>query len=192
MSLTDWLSRIADATGTKRSRLEDPRVLEDAVAELWLSGAAWVHEASVSAPPTLATPQVDFCGVKWQRSLISEVEYCDWGGDLPHSRTPTNTPAIGVPLGVARELAHSNGGRLPTIAEWESAVIGAAPGNHGLRWGGPTAAGVFPAAKSGLLDGWGNAWEWTEEGLAVGGSFASPPHPSPQQAPRLTSFRIVR
>lgn len=167
-------------------------MLEDAVAEMWLNGTALTDDPSVSAPPSLARPEVNFGGVTWRRSLISEVEYCELGGSLPHTRSPTHTPAIGVPLSVAREIARSQGGRLPTMAEWESAVAGAAPGNHGLRWGGPTVSGAFPAARSGLLDGWGNAWEWTEEGLAVGGSFASPPHPSPVESPRLTSFRIVR
>ena len=194
MPLTDWLNRIAHATGTKVSRLEDPGVLEDAVAEIWLSGESLsdMDPAPSTAPPTLASPEVCFGGLTWKRCLVSEVELCAWGETLSRALPPAERPAIGVSLAMARSLANAQGGRLPRIEEWQAAVSGAAPGNHSLQWGGPTASGVFPAARSGILDGWGNAWEWTEEGLAVGGSFASPPHPAPATTPRLTGFRIVR
>lgn len=196
MALTDWLNRIAQATGVHVSHLQDPAVLEDAVAELWLSGEALpdaAPDAAPDAPPTLAKPRVRFAGLFWSRSLVSESELMTWGGTIDRCRSlqRSTAPAIGVPLELARELAHAQGGRLPRMAEWSAAVSGAAPGNHGLKWGGPTPAGVFPAARSGILDGWGNAWEWTEEGLAVGGSFASPSHPTPVKAARLTGFRIV-
>jgi len=167
-------------------------VLEDAVAELWLSGET-LPGAAPDAPPTLAMPKVRFAGLSWCRSLVSEAELIAWGGTLDRCRNlkHSTAPAIGVPLQLARELAHAQGGRLPRVDEWNAAVSGAAPGNHGMKWGGPTQAGVFPAARSGILDGWGNAWEWTEEGLAVGGSFASPSHPAPVKAARLIGFRIV-
>jgi len=194
--LTDWLSHITRATGIEASALEDPVVLEDAVADLWLSGALLngADLCALAAPPTLAEPCVRFCGLLWSRCLASWGDLTSWGADLPREPGGADpaAPAIGVPLSLAREIAHTQGGRLPRLAEWEAAVVASAPGNHGLKWGGPSAAGVFPAARSGILDGWGNAWEWTEEGVAVGGSFASPPHPAPVTSARLTSFRIVR
>ena len=196
MSLTDWLNRIARATGIEVSNLPDPDALEDMVAEYWLDGKTLSsdHEPPNTAPPTLAEPSVHFGGLVWSRSLVSVHQLKEWGADIPHPKAQHNesAPAIAIPLKLARELAHAQGGRLPKIAEWEAAVNGAAPGNHGLKWGGPTASGIFPAAQSGLLDGWGNAWEWTDEGLAVGGSFASPSHPAPVKHARLTGFRIVR
>ncbi len=196
MPLNDWLSRIARVTGCPRTRLEDPCVLEEAIADLWLGDVVFEEgfEEALPAPPTLALPQVSFAGLQWSRCLVDHKMLAGWGVPLPHQRanTPPDAPAIGVSLALARELAHAQGGRLPRVSEWEAAVADSAPGNHGMRWGGPSAPGTFPAARSGLLDGWGNAWEWTEEGVAVGGSFASPPHPAPQTAPRLTSFRIVR
>ena len=171
-------------------------MLEDAVAELWLSDSLLERgfDPLLPAPPTLAQPDVLFAGLRWDRCLVSQRKLEAWGAPLPYRRADSTTegPAIGVPLDLARELARSQGGRLPRVEEWEAAVVDAAPGNHGMRWGGPSEAGAFPAARSGILDGWGNAWEWTEDGVAVGGSFASPPHPSPREAPRLTSFRVVR
>jgi hypothetical protein len=191
-----WLSRIAHATSTPASRLEDPQLLEAAVAELWLSGAALDPELThaASAPPTLAEPEVVFGGARWMRGLVSWAQLQAWGA-APEGAPPgvgSATPAMGIGFEDARALAHAQGGRLPTEAEWRAAVQGAAPGNHGLRWGGPSASGVFPAARSGILDGWGNAWEWTAEGVCVGGSFASPAHPGPRPHARLTGFRIVR
>jgi len=147
-----------------------------------------------AAPPSLAQPEVVFGGVCWQRCLVRNRDLTAWGAPLEGIRPEASedSPALGISLDLARDLAHAQGGRLPRLAEWQAAVAGASPGNHGLQWGGPSEPGVFPAARSGILDGWGNAWEWTEEGLAVGGSFASPPHPAPTSTARLTSFRIVR
>lgn len=192
MSTNDWLSRIAQATGTEVSDLQDPRYLEDAVADLWLSSTPWQGAQPAAAPPTLAHAELVFAGLSWSRCLATEQDLSKWGGPQPAGRSPAHTPAIGISLGSARELAHAQGGRLPRLAEWEAAVSAAAPGNHSLKWGGPSVPGFFPAARSGLLDGWGNAWEWTEEGLAVGGSFASPPHPAPVRSARLIGFRVVR
>ncbi len=195
MSLTDWLSHISQVTGTALARLEDPAVLEEAIADLWLGGAPLdgALQPTVSAPPTLAQARVEFGGTHWSRHLVSNADLKMWGAQLATSRADADpdAPALGVPLQAARDIARAQGGRLPTLKEWHAAVADAAPGNHSLHWGGPSRPGAFPAARSGILDGWGNAWEWTEDGLAVGGSFASPAQPDPTPNARLTSFRIL-
>lgn len=57
------------------------------------------------------------------------------------------------------------GGRLPTIAEWASAVNWNKPGNT-LDTGNGR---IMPAKETDSQ--LGNVWEWTQEGAVVGGSY---------------------
>ena len=192
--MSDLVERIADLSGEPLEGLDDPIRLEDVVADLWRSGTTVA--SAPHAPPTLAHDTVEFSGSMWDRCLVDEVQIHRWGSWPSAGRPPAvpvlGVPAIGVDFEQASALAAAQGGRLPSFEEWQQATTGAAPGNHGMRVGVPTASGVFPAARSGILDGWGNAWEWTSNGLVVGGSFASPAHPMPRTSASLVGFRIIR
>ncbi len=187
------LNRIAELTGKTRDALADPIHLEEVVADLWLSGVELMSR--IEAPPTLVSPQVWIDGRCWKRSLVSSSDMAAWGHAPENGRTDAvarpDHPAIGVTFEQARAYASDHGGRLPRLAEWTASTARSAAGNHGLIWGVPSATGAFPAARSGLLDGWGNAWEWTAEGMVVGGSFASPPLPAPRDSAQLVGFRLI-
>jgi hypothetical protein len=187
------LPRIAELSGESVDALADPERLEQIVTALWMAGADLA--SPVPAPPSLVWGPVGFRGLSWARTMISEADMAAWGYTPSHGHaaaTPrSHHPAVGVSLATARAYASDHGGRLPSLSEWQAATIGSAAGNHGMKWGTVSASGAFPAARSGLLDGWGNAWEWTDDGCAVGGSFASPPCPAPRESARIVGFRIV-
>ena len=187
------LTRIAELTGKTTEALADPVYLEEVVADLWFSGVELAP--LIDAPPSVVSPQVWIGGQHWKRCLVTTSELNAWGHAPAHERSGTSPgpahPAIGVSLEQARAYAADHGGRLPNLAEWRAATLQSAAGNHGLFWGSPSATGAFPATRTGLLDGWGNAWEWTQEGVVVGGSFASPALPPPREGARLIGFRMI-
>jgi hypothetical protein len=187
------LSRIAELSGAKSLALQNPLVLEEVVAELWFSGVDLAQP--VLAPPTMVSATVWIHGRCWDRSLVTYADMSAWGHQPARGREAGTTlpsqPAAGVSLDQARALAADRGGRLPRLHEWAQAVADSAAGNHGMHWATPSASGAFPATGHGLLDGWGNLWEWTEEGQVVGGSFASPACPQPRPSARLVGFRVV-
>jgi formylglycine-generating enzyme required for sulfatase activity len=110
---------------------------------------------------------------------------CNWGANN-REQHPMNC----VSLADAQAYCHWRGGRLPTTIEWERAARGA--DKRIYPWGNNPAtcslaviddchsSGTLPvgsrpsgATPEGLLDMAGNVYEWTQEGEARGGGWAS-------------------
>lgn len=124
-----------------------------------------------------------------------------WLGDHPAAHLHDH-PVVGIPLEQAQAYAAWRGVRLPTTLEWIAAAQGEWSGQR-FPWGDScdrtkcncpllnpretTPAHAFPAGASpeGVMDLYGNTWEWTErdarlpsdpEGRVwvLGGSFDMP------------------
>ena len=120
---------------------------------------------------------------EWRRSRVSRL-YADasylvhWRGDLELGPgAPPRSPVVHVSWFAARAYAAAQGGRLPTVAEWE--LVAAADGTRRdatrdpaflarLReWYSRPAAPVLPAVGRDAPDVWGVhdlhglVWEWT-------------------------------
>jgi serine/threonine-protein kinase len=113
----------------------------------------------------------------------------NWTGGKPPAGTGDH-PVVLVNTWDARAYCAWAGKRLPTEAEWQLAVLGPADDERLFPWGNDydgsklnhgkletpnyddsdgyertSPVGAFPAGRSryGLLDGFGNAWEWTDD-----------------------------
>ena len=100
----------------------------------------------------------------WNRPLC-------WSADLEREYTlggwrplDEHAPVCHVSLYEAAAFAAWAGARLPTEAEWESSAETVTPVRGNLRdtgWLHPAAATALPAARGqGLLQMWGDVWEW--------------------------------
>ncbi len=112
----------------------------------------------------------------------------NWDGPVPPAGTEDH-PVVLTNWYDAREFCAWRGARLPTEPEWQLAVLGPAASETAYPWGAEYAegrmnrgimaapnydqadgwlttspVGAFPsgASRYGLLDGYGNAWEWVE------------------------------
>ncbi len=123
-----------------------------------------------------------------------------WAGEMPEA----SLPVTGVRWGDARNYCawrHTEGGRLPTEAEWEAAARG--PSGRAFPYGAtaeavnantasaarrrPVPVGSFPwgATPEGVQDMSGNVWEWTNSPL-VAYPGATP------LADSLSQYRVIR
>lgn len=95
-----------------------------------------------------------------------------WPGIPAPEPGAENGPARYVDLAEARAWCAWNGGRLPTLAEWEAAA-GPDPGLP--RRAEPSGPGDLDRAPAigpgGHEDLWGNVEEWLEDGRVAGGSW---------------------
>ena len=112
----------------------------------------------------------------------------NWDGPTPPAGTESH-PVVLTSWYDAREYCAWRGGRLPTEAEWHLAALGPAASETAFPWGPHYAegrmnrgmldapnydetdgwlttspVGTFPkgASRYGLLDAYGNAWEWVD------------------------------
>lgn len=128
--------------------------------------------------PAFSLDRTEIANHRWSECVTAG--RCDDMGSLD-----PNLPVVGVTLDQAREFCNFAGGRLPTEPEYRSATAGGpwpwgqdsptcahaiALGCDGLAPTGRTPLGV---TSQGVFDLAGNAWEWTSEGLLVGGSANS-------------------
>jgi serine/threonine protein kinase len=148
----------------------------------------------------------------------SEVTGDRWQAAAPDLTLPDPTadprlPVVGLTLAQARTFCERAGGRLPTEGEWREAA-----GPAVWPWGqaSPTCAhanalgcggtlrppGSAPAGRteSGFDDLAGNAWEWAEPGILLGGGATSPAsavgkrgrfEPGPGAAPEHAGVRCA-
>lgn len=141
--------------------------------------------------------------------METEIPASVWRGFRPDPPTRRDAEAF------ARHLSERTGRslRLPTAAEWRLAARGGVP-NANFPWGfGPhPPAGVLfgleaPPRKTGPPLGYGfrdlagGRWEWTQEGVLLGGAWSERDpdtlridhawRPPPGYADRDTGFRLV-
>lgn len=120
---------------------------------------------------------------EWRRSRVSrlfaDVGYLrHWRGDLdPGSAAPANSPVVNVSWFAARAYAAAQGGRLPTVAEWELVASADETRRDASRdarflervrdWTSRPQARVLPSVGSTYRNAWGLddlhglIWEWT-------------------------------
>ncbi len=121
--------------------------------------------------------------LEWRRSRVSRL-FADasylhhWRGDLdPGPNAPANSPVVYVSWFAARAYAAAQGGRLPTVAEWEFTAAADETRRDASRdarfltrvreWYARPAGQVLPAVGRTFRNVWGVedlhglVWEWT-------------------------------
>jgi serine/threonine protein kinase len=153
------------------------------------AGAGWMLRDRIFLPwPGSATVAVGTIDLDRTEVTAGQWRSCAADGSCVELDLPTRSklPATGVSLLQARAYCGWAGGRLPTEAEWLEAA-----GPAEFPWGDelPTCAhavakgcadDVVPVgtrlrgrSPAGMDDLAGNAWEWVEDGVLLGGSVAS-------------------
>jgi serine/threonine protein kinase len=123
--------------------------------------------------PSFSLDRVEVSGDRW--ASCTDAGVCD-------TRPRGNLPVMGVSLAQAREFCEWAGGHLMTERQYRAATAGgpwpwgSEPPTcaHAIAMGcdGPAPVGstALGASQDGVLDLAGNAWEWTNDGVLMGGS----------------------
>ncbi|MDP2314758.1 MAG: formylglycine-generating enzyme family protein, partial [Pseudomonadota bacterium] len=171
------------ATGGSSRPLPDPLDARDVeVSPFWID-VTEVTQAQYA----------DFLGDTGYRPPFVDEPWAEdgWSWDGPTApRATANHPVVLVNWFDARAYCTWAGKRLPTEAEWQLAVLGPADDERAFPWGNTydgsrlnhgtidqpnyddsdgyartSPVGSFPLgiSRNGLVDGFGNAWEWTAD-----------------------------
>lgn len=146
----------------------------------------WVEAFTMDATPVTVGEYLAFVQAqpRWQqgqaKALFADSRYLSsWAGPLDPGALPLDAPVTEVSWHAARAYCAAQGGRLPTVDEWEHAADATATAPSGARsdpstlervlaWYGrgdalPGPVGQGSPNLHGLHDLHGLVWEWTED-----------------------------
>ncbi|MCB9796710.1 MAG: SUMF1/EgtB/PvdO family nonheme iron enzyme [Alphaproteobacteria bacterium] len=178
----------------------EPEAPEVPAGMAWIEAREVVFLKRMYAVEGFAMDRVPVTNAQWRRFVeaTGAPPPAHWRGDHPADRYADH-PVVGISLSQAQAYATWRGARLPTALEWTAAALGEWSGRR-FPWGfscnsdtcncplrkptETTAVDAHPssATPEGVLDLFGNTWEWTaldprcpppQEGHArvLGGSF---------------------